>query len=77
MKCESCGQEIRPIEDDIIDLTNDDEQELVVAPMNIQGQCDCHNEFHKVHGDGHGRCASDGVPENGGICTACLFSCTS
>lgn len=78
MKCESCGQDLPPIDDDVIDLTSDDEQELVVPEMNIQGQCDCMDPFHTATprmGDEKGRCPNDGKPENGGLCTACLFGC--
>jgi hypothetical protein len=48
----------------------------VVAPMDIQGQCDCMNKLHlTIQGDGHGRCSNDRNPENGGVCTPCLFGC--
>jgi hypothetical protein len=79
MRCESCGQNLPLIEDDTIDLADDDEQELVVPEMNIQGQCDCHDSFHSQEGegDGRGRCSNDGSPENGGLCIPCLFSCAS
>ena len=75
MKCESCGQDL-PEHDIMDDFTSDDEQDLVVASMTIVGQCDCHHEMHNtIQGDGQGRCSSDGKPENGGLCTACLFGC--
>jgi hypothetical protein len=73
--CKMCGQPVP--EDDVIDLTNDDEQELVVPQMDLVGQCDCQDEFHlrEGQGDEKGRCRNEAIAENGGICTACLFGC--
>lgn len=81
--CPNCNHlfEIEAPEDDALDLTADDEQELVVAPMDIQGQCVCVHKDHQSDipqlNDGHGQCPNEGKPENGGVCTPCLFGCDS
>jgi len=77
MKCESCGQNIPVVEDDVIDLTNDDEvvEEARENDFHIEQQCDCMHANLEGDNTDLERCQNSAKTGNGGLCTACLFGC--